>query len=537
MKVLIVDDEQHVREAIRLLADWKELGISEIYEADNGLHASELIEQVHPEILITDMRMPIQDGVKLLQHAQEQCPSMQKIVVSGHNDFELVRSTMKYGGQDYLLKPIDPVQLTEALRKAIQNWHKVDLERRVNQKRSMEINQIKPVYWDKVMSGLVADPPEVPSRIRSMLAEEFGEGVTAECRVALLSLASAGGAILRRFRDNRELLFFSLTNICNEFLRRGNRGIACRYWNSDHEILLIVWSRTEELPGLLHEINSGILQTLGSRLDIGVGSAQPFPAGAAESWKQAKRALEERNMREKNHWIHIGEERHQPAKELHISDYEESFRLALLSGSREEIASAVDDWLAAVGGLAIVTWKQVEEWREEWRSLIRRLGRRMDDSVDEEGEALAVPTRPAPLDPDGCLSFPEWGKELRESLEQLVREHNRAHREKGSMREIARYLQDHYSRELTLQDIANHFYLSREYISRRFKQEFGENLSDYLGRIRIGKAKLLLQNPHLRIAQIAEMVGYPDEKYFSKVFKKLEGKSPGEYRKSCGEGL
>jgi len=533
MKALIVDDEQHVREAIRLLADWRKLGISELFEADNGLAAAELIEQVRPEILITDMRMPIQDGVKLLEHAQKMNPLMQKIVISGHTDFELVRSTMKFGGQDYLLKPIDPVQLAEALSRAVANWHQAEAERRMNQKRSMEINQIKPVYWDKVMSGLVADPPEYSPRIRSLLIDEFGEGVTEECRVALVSLDSAAETIMKRFRDNRDLLFFSLANICNEFLRRDNRGLACRYWTSDREILVVVWARTEELPALLREINDGILQTLGSRLEMGVGSAAPFPSGAAKSWKEARRALQQRNMREKNRWIHTEGEQPCIPQELQLADYAESFRLALLSGRPEELAKAVDGWLSAIGRLPCITWEQVERWRGEWRLLLRRLGRTREGAGEEAGEpSAASAARPIPLDADGCLSLTEWGKELTASLEQLLREQEKAQREKGSMREIARYLEEHYSRDLSLQNIADHFYLSREYISRRFKQEFRENLSDYLGRIRIGKAKLLLQNPHLRIAQIAEMVGYPDEKYFSKVFKKLEGKTPGEYRRS-----
>lgn len=88
------------------------------------------------------------------------------------------------------------------------------------------------------------------------------------------------------------------------------------------------------------------------------------------------------------------------------------------------------------------------------------------------------------------------------------------------MSEIARYMDAHYQEDLSLQQIAARFYLSREYISRKFKQQFGLNWSEYLGKLRINNAKLLLQNPSLRVAKISEMVGFQDEKYFSKVFKK-----------------
>ena len=92
--------------------------------------------------------------------------------------------------------------------------------------------------------------------------------------------------------------------------------------------------------------------------------------------------------------------------------------------------------------------------------------------------------------------------------------------------DIAHYLEQHYHEEISLQQIAGKFFLSREYISRKFKQEFGVTLSDFLGRIRIDKAKTLLLNPQIRIAQIAEMVGYQDEKYFSKVFKRWRVSRP-----------
>ncbi|GAF09490.1 two-component response regulator YesN [Paenibacillus pini JCM 16418] len=110
----------------------------------------------------------------------------------------------------------------------------------------------------------------------------------------------------------------------------------------------------------------------------------------------------------------------------------------------------------------------------------------------------------------------------------LTQQHTR---ENHIIHDIAHYLERHYAEDISLQDMATRFFFSREYISRRFKQEFSVNISDFLARIRIEKAKLLLLNPQLRISQIAEMVGYPDEKYFSKVFKKQEGRTPNEYRK------
>jgi two-component system response regulator YesN len=84
---------------------------------------------------------------------------------------------------------------------------------------------------------------------------------------------------------------------------------------------------------------------------------------------------------------------------------------------------------------------------------------------------------------------------------------------------------------VSLYDIANRFHVSREYISRKFKQKHGINIPEHLNRIRISKAKILLQNRGLKMAAISEMVGFKNEKYFSLVFKKQEGISPKEFRK------
>ncbi|MGD6778581.1 response regulator transcription factor [Sutcliffiella horikoshii] len=102
----------------------------------------------------------------------------------------------------------------------------------------------------------------------------------------------------------------------------------------------------------------------------------------------------------------------------------------------------------------------------------------------------------------------------------------------SSMEKIEEYLRANYQQDITLQEIADRFYLSREHISRKFKQEYHENITDYVTRIRMEKAKELLANPNLKIYEIAYHIGYQNEKYFSKVYKKFFGMTPNEYRGS-----
>lgn len=127
-----------------------------------------------------------------------------------------------------------------------------------------------------------------------------------------------------------------------------------------------------------------------------------------------------------------------------------------------------------------------------------------------------------------------WESKLRSLLQRLSKGSAQA---QGSrlVLEIREYLNRNYAQEMTLQHIAERFFISRENVSRKFKQITGENLSDYLTSLRVDKAKTLLQNTNLRLSQIAELVGYEDEKYFSRVFKKSTGVTPREYRKQDEE--
>ncbi|UQZ86043.1 putative response regulatory protein [Paenibacillus konkukensis] len=534
MKAIIVDDEKHVREAVKLLVDWNHFGIDTILEAQDGEEAIEMIGEHRPQIIFTDMMMPTKNGLELLEWLEAHYAYGKTIVISGHDDFQLVRHTVKHGGVDYILKPIDAEQLHAAVGKAVDCWIREENERHRKVQSNIEMNQIRPVYWEKTLSNLVAEPSAYEASAAS-LDEAFGiERGMKECRLAIIAFDTMSAGLKAKFDANSDLLFFSVTNICNEILRAGRHGVAYRYWNSDGEILILLYGASPDPDPVLADIQRGLTAALRSSLDIGVSLVQPFPYGLPAAYREAQSALRRRNLRVKEKRIYYAAG--QPSAQqplLSYSDYAEQIRLAVKSGSEEQIGKAVDLWLDAVRALDTVTVEQFRHWQSEYNVLRSRW---LAEWFGERQAELNIRAAPGfvslPLDQDGALSPQLWRRQLIDDLTALAKlqlEHQ--HRDNNAIFEIAKYIQNHYHQDITLQEIANHFYLSREYISRKFKQEFKVNLSDYLSDIRVEKAKLLLLNPHLRIAQIAEMVGYDDEKYFSKVFKKLVGLSPNEYRK------
>ncbi|KIL41862.1 histidine kinase [Gordoniibacillus kamchatkensis] len=535
MKLLLVDDEKHVRDAMKLLIDRDRLGVETVLEASDGRMAIELIRLEKPAVIVTDMLMPAASGAQLLEWLHANAPECKTVVVSGHDDFSLVRHTVQYGGTDYILKPIDPEQLNEALAKAAAAWRREEEVRRRDRQRSMEMNELKPVYWDKQLSALLQDPGQFGAACRR-LESEFGMPAgAAEGQIVSIRLDTMDKRLKDKFGDSQDLLVFSLVNVCNEYLSRAKLGVAFRFWGGN-EIALLLWQQLDRTPQLLEDINNGMARTFRCRLHFGVGGVKHLPAGLGDSLQEAREALRQRNMLQKNDWIHFAPAQ-QPARHpLSLADFEESLRVAVKSGSADQIQAALQPWFDAVRRLDRITLEQIDHWWNEYAVLNTRWLQQFfpnPDDVPPELHAAADPQRlVVALDEDGQFSIARWQQEFTGRFMRFASLlAGSRHKEKSSMRDIAKYIETHYREELSLHDIAARFFLSREYISRKFKQEFGVNLSDFLTEIRMRKAKLLLQNPNLRISEVAADVGFSDDKYFSKVFKKATGLSPAEYRK------
>ncbi|MNI53787.1 Bifunctional transcriptional activator/DNA repair enzyme AdaA [compost metagenome] len=178
----------------------------------------------------------------------------------------------------------------------------------------------------------------------------------------------------------------------------------------------------------------------------------------------------------------------------------------------------IDQWGSRLGSLALLTESSFIQLQEEIRGVLQRW--RPEAEIHLE----------LCYDPEGFFSAEIWRNQLKALLQRLARGSS-ATPDSRLVQDIREYLDRNYAKDMTLQHIAERFFISRENVSRKFKQISGGNLSDYLTGLRVDKAKTLLRETELRLSQISELVGYEDEKYFSRVFKKATGLTPREYRK------
>lgn len=550
MKALIVDDEARVRKAVRLLVDWSAHQIDEILEAMNGNEAIEIIRQEKPALVIMDMMMESGNGIELMTWVNEFAGNTKFIVVSGHNDFEFVRQTVRHGGIDYILKPIEAETINVAVAKAVAAWRSEEDDRSERQKQSIQLNEFKPIYGEKLLSALIDDPINSEFSLRRLYSDGVIPEGTSSSRLILVQTDTGNNPLLKRFKGDSELLYYAIVNICNEFLRPHSKGVAFRFWGGPPEIAIILWDTQESVIEVIGRINHGIYRALQFRMHFGISSIGHLPKHLTYQRSEAAGALLRRNLLMHEDYCHfsssIESEEH---KEIAVAGLlgrggsktifahvQEDWRMAVISGSTEVLSAAAQHWIDELSRGGVVTPEMLNSWKADallFRSqLIREtLGQQADSALTELERADQL--QPAPYTNGYSFSlfaWRDWSFALMQQLSQVLAA--KQAEERNPMHDIVKYIEQNYSTDLSLQEVAGKFYVSREYISRKFKHEYGINFSDFIVNIRIDKAKLLMQNPHLKLAQISEMVGFHDVKYFSKVFKKQIGLSPKDYRNS-----
>lgn len=524
MKAIIIDDEKHVRDVIRMLAQWERFGIEEVLEARDGQEAKRLIEAQRPEIIFTDMNMPNLDGIGLLEWLGRNAGGSKTIVISAYDDFHYMRNAILYGSFDYMLKPIEPGDLNDTLERAVEEWKRDAESRRFAIESVRVANEAKPLYWDRLLSGLLQRSPSPDAAEK--LEREFGIRLGTDTLTVWLMTVRPLADI--RFEGNVEQAFAALLPICNEELQ--GAGIAFRH-AAKHDELVILLRQVKEKDALAGRLVTAIRQKHGLKALLAAGREAKHAADAYESARYLLMKTDLETAFDRHMPIRGEEAEARPAYQL--LDYAQDLKWALQGGSAESMDRLLDTIFEAVRNSGGMTLERLHNWESQYALLQAN----WLQEYDIHGSA-GLYSGQAYWDKDGTFSFSKFREEKRKQFRELIRKlHDvRFKKEKNSMQEIAQYLRDNCKRDVTLQEIADRFYLSREYISRKFKTEFGLTITDFITQVRIEKARELLENPHLKIYEIADAVGYQNDKYFIKVFKRAEGVTPTEYRSRQNRG-
>lgn len=474
--ILIVDDEQLIRQGLRARIEYLGIDVDEMFEADNGLMALG-IQDAHPiDLVITDICMPDMDGLELIQQMQKKNNQIQFIVLSGYAEFSYAETAIRLGVKAYLLKPVSNDDLKEAFDKVYKEMEQTaSIRQEVQMKKRMDREQ-SAYQQEKALNGLFAEQDlgvinrEKLCRICGCEKDRWGSEQVFYLAVLHINKESFEH---ERFRPvDHELVRFTIRNIFDEIDTSCEKQMVNSL--SDPKQLYAIFT-LDDPKKLRMEVERIFLRILGE---------QEFPVSQ----------------------LHLLEQ---------YMEHNEIFKVKNLV---QEIFS--EELVKKYGsGYLRIMWIRI------LNILLHHYDRRGRNAGKVEKLLQSYNL------PDQIQSIQEIRQKIVEMVMECVSTESVTDANARSKIQMAvGYIQEHFGENLTVNDLAEHYGMSPNYFSSMFKKEMSRSAVNYITELRINQARELLYHSELSVVDISKKVGYEDSQYFFRVFKKYLGMTPLQYR-------
>ncbi|WP_040951972.1 response regulator [Gorillibacterium massiliense] len=516
--VLLVDDEIFARKGLRNLIRWEDCGYEVIEEADNGEDALELIHRIQPDLVITDIRMPVLDGLELIRRSQEEMERKPKfIIISGYDDFAYAQQGLRYGVFDFLLKPIDEDELRETLR---------NLDRRISQDKLFRMKSqhlLDSASMDALLKG------EAGAQDIAHWAKRYGISADSVFRYILIEVNDWTPWQLKAnpftYDDVVRQIKLSVSNC----LEKG-RGIYVHQHRNRWGLLLPVeWmdQSGQSLERFLKELRQRLERGMAQPVYLYAGKSVGSLAEVSQSYRSAREALQHKYAENADRLVIFERIKEKSLNHVHM-DFSVYQRLTekMEEMSKAEVNAAIEEM-----------FREFEEKRyapeavklsiHQCVSAVLKIIREMEGDEDDMTQLEPIISW---QDMNLTLQeikrlFTNWTEESMQVISNRRRETGR-----GGIQKIKSYIETNYQENMSLKSIAAQFYMNPVYLGQLFRKTYGVYFNEFLLQIRVAEAKKLLRQTDLRIYEIAEKIGFNNADYFVTQFEKLEKCSPSEYR-------
>ncbi len=528
---MIVDDEPIIRKGITTAIDWESIGIQLIGEGNNGNDGLVKALSLKPDIVITDIKMPIMDGINLSIALKEKLPKTKVVFLSGYSDVEYLRHAIKVGAADYLLKPISVQELMNLMTK---------LKSQIEQENRKYLNQIQ------TNQLLIRNLPWIRNKCITMFIngeiseEEFRNQAN---EVMNINLSGPTFQMLAFSIDNYyqmvgsgekeiDLLKYSISNIANEILEKVAKVTICDGGDSTLLALLSTETVIKDIVECCKEIQFYVKKYFDFSITIGIGERMNRLSDLKLSCRQAIKAVESKISQGNNRVIIM---------EANDRKKTNDIKLFLSSKEEKELKEKMEmlnepEMQEILGNLFQKYFYGQNIERKTAEQLCMGLIQIAIRELDQRQISLETVLEQNYLYYDEISKYETlsdlelWIKSIFNKIFYAL-ETQRSNKYKNIVTIGMEYAVSHYKENILVADVANAVYVTPNYFSKVFKEETGENFTEWLGKYRIERAKkLLVEQPSMKNYQIAEEIGFSDYKYFTYIFKKYTGCTPNSYK-------
>lgn len=516
LKVIIADDEPYICSLLQNLINWEEIGFYIVGIANNGRIALEMIKSQKPDVVITDIRMPGLDGLDLVKEVQQIDLNVSFILISGHKEFEYAYSAIKYGVEYYMLKPINKEELLNNLYL---------IKSKLFQKQDIETSLTK--MAEIARKGLLIKIASSSADLKELNLQALSANYMFDKNFSCCSLALMKPDYKIDLENSqKKVIKEQIETLIYKYLNNSSLDLETLI-NDDGILIFMNHSDTIDVQALCNELQSHTYKkyyeycSITISIDINVTPLNQI------SYDKIKNTLIHRISVGTNQVINsflVSPESKTLLNKDSLSIYKQAIEIS--------DKPTMESWFANHRILFLdKTISPISQFNQALQ-LTQILEVSLEELYhgSETNSFDMVLTQKALFDATTRLSLFTKMKEIVLSEMEKYIAYNSG-KDTHYVRIAKQYISEHYHESISLEDIASLLYVNPSYFSGLFKKDEGINFIDYLTNYRIGMAKELLKDRKLNIAEVGNMIGYKNAKYFSKIFYKVVGITPSDYKK------
>ncbi len=538
--ILVVDDEAIVCQGIREFLEKSDLPIEQVLTASNGYEALDYLRMENVDLVLTDIQMDGMNGITLMESILSENPDVPVVVISAHDEFDYAQKCIRLGARDYLIKPVLLSQLIEVVNKELtrrSEKYKLRAEDSLKLKFSMTgVSSLRTYFLNEMISGSLAHADDyrfICEQIDVTLSGPYYSVFVTELQ---WERAGIEGEAIMLLRD-RNLLKYAAVNIIEETLTNWDAISFYSYGNKVVTILQMEWDDYEpnkaDNISKLNMVGKTIVQNIGQYLNmeaiVGISPIQMGLQALPDSYRKASEATKWHGLYETRS-IFFAEDYQSKEASVQVNWQRKTDELLeeIKTGRKlEDIRQVVDGFISQISPV----FDQEDTTAGIPLSIAYRAYAVMLEMKETVGERYKA------LDPIHYFRFPLQTIGMRQRLASFLLEcaelihSSMIDHDRAIVQQTIAYIRAEFrNQELKIQDIADHVYLSPNYLSFLFKRIANETVWEYVTRLRMEEAKHLLLNTSKKRYEIADEVGYESPEHFSRVFKRYYGESPNAVR-------
>lgn len=538
LKMLIADDEQIIVEGIRESIDWRSFDICVAGTAKNGVEALDMAIKLHPEIIITDIKMPGLNGLELVKEIRKLIPCVKIILISAYEQFDFAREAIELGVCSYITKPLKKQKIIEEVIKLRDLIIQEKTEKEKNNKYEELYLSNLPILREHYLNSLIMGKTRLTGDYKKQFITYDIDINENDAGVFVCSIDNIEETSEEFFEKSVQIIHLRLSEMIQELIPPEYRIITFQSYNNE---VVTIFNAAADHAATIKDIAltaETIKNTLKREIDIsvsaGIGRIYPLLKDAAESYKEAVKALNYRLVYGNNAVLYIDSVEIKNTKREYmipdLSDILTSVQNILWTGKEEEVRKLISYRIDSLLKGKSIPYYYVQQVYCQLLSTLLRTTYEIN-ILPEQLYGTPVHLYGELFKKQTMEEMKDWYCDLAARVCSIINERKTA-RSGHVINMAVDYIKRHCNKDISLGEVAEHVNLNPSYLSRIFKEETGTQFVEYVRKVKMEMAKELLKNTNKKIYGICEELGYQNVQYFSTIFKNTTGMTPLEFKKT-----